>query len=70
MYTTGPDGHPRVTGLRVGPQSGEHMVVADVYVAALDVPGAKNLLPKVGWAGRGVRLGEVWGEEGVWGWGV
>jgi zeta-carotene desaturase len=34
-----------VTGLRIGSQGREKVVVADAYVAALDVPGAKRLLP-------------------------
>jgi len=45
MYETGPDGKPRVTGLRLGNTHSERVVTADAYVAALDVPGAKKLLP-------------------------
>lgn len=46
LYETGADGKPRVTGLRIGPQTHERVVRADAYVAALDVPGAKRLLPQ------------------------
>ncbi len=46
MYESGPDGKPRVTGLRIGPQGREQVVKADVYVAALDVPGAKRMIPQ------------------------
>lgn len=45
QYTTGADGHPLVTGLLVGSGTNTHVVKADVYVAALDVPGAKRLIP-------------------------
>jgi zeta-carotene desaturase len=45
LYEQGPDGKPRVTGLRIGRETAERVVTADVYVAALDVPGAKRLLP-------------------------
>ncbi|MEW5303434.1 MAG: hypothetical protein WDW36_006126 [Sanguina aurantia] len=45
QYTTGADGHPLVTGLLVGSGTNTHIVKADVYVAALDVPGAKRLIP-------------------------
>ncbi len=46
MYETGPDGKTRVTGLRVGPQGRDQVIHADAYVAALDVPGIKKLLPQ------------------------
>lgn len=46
MYATGADGKPVVTGLRVGSAGKERMVTADAYVAALDVPGAQQLLPQ------------------------
>lgn len=45
MFEEGPDGRPVVTGLRVGPTGRDRVVTADAYVAALDVPGAKRLLP-------------------------
>lgn len=45
MYSEGADGNPFVTGLKLGKASEEKVVEADVYVAALDVPGAKKLLP-------------------------
>lgn len=48
LYEQGPDGRPRVTGLRIGSGPSEKIVKADAYVAALDVPGAKRLLPS-GW---------------------
>lgn len=34
-----------MTGLLVGSGTNTHVVKADVYVAALDVPGAKRLIP-------------------------
>jgi len=46
LYEDGPDGRPIVTGLRMGKASQEKVVKADAYVAALDVPGAKQLLPQ------------------------
>ena len=59
LYDEGPDGRPaRVTGLRLGRSVEEKVVTADAYVAALDVPGAKKLIPEVRvW----------WGGEGGWG---
>lgn len=45
MYEEGRDGNPVVTGLRMGKAQQEQIVKADAYVAALDVPGAKRLLP-------------------------
>ncbi|GFR47143.1 hypothetical protein Agub_g8833 [Astrephomene gubernaculifera] len=45
LYETAADGTTRVTGLRVGPMGREELITADVYVAALDVPGIKKLLP-------------------------
>ena len=48
LYETGPDGQPsRVTGLRLSKAGQEQVVKADAYVAALDVPGAKRLIPQV-----------------------
>jgi zeta-carotene desaturase len=44
LFEDGPDGKPIVTGLAIG-RDGE-IVKADAYVAALDVPGAKQLLPQ------------------------
>jgi zeta-carotene desaturase len=46
LYEDGPDGVPRVTGLRVGREGAQRVVQADAYVAALDVPGAKRLIPQ------------------------
>jgi len=37
---------PKVTGLKVGKHGSEKIVKADAYVAALDVPGAKRLIPE------------------------
>ena len=48
MYESGPDGLPRVTGLRMTKAGKEEVVEAHAYVAALDVPGAKRLIPQVG----------------------
>ncbi len=36
----------QVTGLRLTKSTEERVVTADAYVAALDVPGAKRLLPQ------------------------
>ena len=47
LYENGHDGLPRVTGLRMSKASQEQVVEADAYVAALDVPGAKKLIPQV-----------------------
>ncbi|KAG2490230.1 hypothetical protein HYH03_011354 [Edaphochlamys debaryana] len=46
QYEQAPDGSTRVTGLRIGSGPSEKVVVADAYVAALDVPGIKKLLPQ------------------------
>jgi len=47
MYETGADGNPStVTGLRLTKAGQEQIVKADAYVAALDVPGAKRLIPE------------------------
>jgi zeta-carotene desaturase len=47
MYETGSDGKPStVTGLRLTKAGEEQIVKADAYVAALDVPGAKRLIPE------------------------
>lgn len=46
MYKEGEDGVPVVTGLRVGRKGDEKIVTADAYVAALDVPGVKKLIPQ------------------------
>jgi len=46
LYEDDPSlGVPRVTGLRIGKLSETKVVTADAYVAALDVPGAKRLIP-------------------------
>ncbi len=37
---------PKVTSLSIGSPNGELSVTADAYLAACDVPGIKNLLPK------------------------
>ena len=47
MHEEGPDGLPVVTGLRMTKAGKEEIVTADAYVAALDVPGAKKLIPQV-----------------------
>ena len=47
LYENGPDSRPRVTGLRMSKAGQEQLVEADAYVAALDVPGAKKLIPQV-----------------------
>ena len=47
MFKDGPDGLPVVTGLRMSKAGVEKIVKADAYVAALDVPGAKRLIPQV-----------------------
>ena len=45
LYETGEDGRPVVTGLRLSKAGKEEIVKADAYIAALDVPGAKRLIP-------------------------
>jgi len=45
LYEDGKDGRPVVTGLRLTKAGKEEIVRADAYVAALDVPGAKRLIP-------------------------
>ena len=47
LYEEGPDGLPVVTGMRMTRAGKEELVTADAYVAALDVPGAKKLIPQV-----------------------
>eukprot|EP00890_Picochlorum_soloecismus_P001940 jgi/Picsp_1/2747/NSC_00975-R1_zeta-carotene desaturase len=47
MYDTTEDGKPtQVTGLRLSKAGEESIITADAYVAALDVPGAKKLIPQ------------------------
>lgn len=43
LYASGDDGLPVVTGLLMADKS---VVTADAYVGALDVPGAKKLIPE------------------------
>ena len=43
LYDYQENGYPIVTGLQMADGS---VVKADVYVAALDVPGAKKLIPQ------------------------
>ena len=45
LYADDGAGNLEVTGLRVARAGRERVVVADAYVAALDVPGAKALVP-------------------------
>ena len=49
MHEQGSDGLPVVTGLRMSKAGKEQIVQADAYVAALDVPGAKRLIPQARW---------------------
>lgn len=47
LYETDNAGNPvHVTGLKLGRSGEERVIVADAYVAALDVPGAKKLIPE------------------------
>ena len=47
LYETGADGNPSsITGLRLTKAGEEQIIKADAYVAALDVPGAKRLIPE------------------------
>jgi zeta-carotene desaturase len=47
LYETGANGNPStVTGLRLTKAGEEQIIKADAYVAALDVPGAKRLIPE------------------------
>ena len=56
QYEKAADGSTHVTGLKLSKAGEEKVVQADVYVAALDVPGAKRLLPQV--CGALVRCGD------------
>jgi len=46
LWEDGPDGVPVVKGIKINRGSKAKVVTADAYVAALDVPGAKRLIPK------------------------
>ncbi|EIE25948.1 zeta-carotene desaturase [Coccomyxa subellipsoidea C-169] len=46
LYEEAGNGETEVTGLRLTRAGVEHIAKADVYVAALDVPGAKRLVPQ------------------------
>ena len=48
LYEASAGGGPptKVTGLRLTKAGQEQVVEADAYVAALDVPGAKRLIPQ------------------------
>ena len=46
LWKDGPDGTPVVKGLKINRGSKAKVVTADAYVAALDVPGAKRLIPQ------------------------
>ena len=47
MWEEDEDGRPRMSGIRMTTAGRERIVKADAYVAALDVPGVKKLLPQV-----------------------
>ncbi|GAX75350.1 hypothetical protein CEUSTIGMA_g2794.t1 [Chlamydomonas eustigma] len=64
LHETGPDGKTVVKGLRVGPQGREQLVTADAYVAALDVPGIKKLLPQE-WRGQHIMFDNIYKLSGV-----
>jgi zeta-carotene desaturase len=64
LHEAGPDGKTRVKGLRVGPQGREQLVTADAYVAALDVPGIKKLLPQE-WRGQHAMFENIYKLSGV-----
>jgi hypothetical protein len=77
LYEESATGGPptKVTGLRLTKAGQEQIVEADAYVAALDVPGAKRLIPEVsagvGWLavviGRvgGAAMGRQAGRQAV-----
>lgn len=47
MFESDANGNPsHLTGVRLGRSNEEKIVTADAYVAALDVPGAKKLIPQ------------------------
>lgn len=46
LWEEGEDGRPVVTGLRMSTGGVEEVVKRDAYVAALDVPGAKRMIPE------------------------
>lgn len=64
LYEDGPDGAPRVVGLKVGQAGKERVVAADAYVAALDVPGVQRLLPGA-WRQRWKFFDDVYKLVGV-----
>ena len=45
LYSEDDDGQLEVTGLRLGKGPHTHEVKADVYIAALDLPGAQRVVP-------------------------
>ena len=47
MWEENEDGRPVVSGVRLTTAGRERIAKADAYVAALDVPGAKRLIPEV-----------------------
>ncbi|GJP47276.1 hypothetical protein CLOM_g6497 [Closterium sp. NIES-68] len=65
LYSTAADGSTVVTGLRMKQAGGkEQIVTADAYVAALDVPGAKRLVPGE-WRERWAQFADIYQLEGV-----
>lgn len=47
MWEEDEAGRPKMSGIRMTTAGRERIVKADAYVAALDVPGVKKLLPQV-----------------------
>ncbi|CAI5488266.1 unnamed protein product [Closterium sp. Naga37s-1] len=65
LYSTAADGSTVVTGLRMKQAGGkEQIVTADAYVAALDVPGAKRLVPGE-WRERWAQFRDIYELVGV-----
>ncbi|CAI5940937.1 unnamed protein product [Closterium sp. NIES-64] len=65
LYSTAADGSTVVTGLHMKQTGGKgHIVTADAYVAALDVPGAKRLVPKE-WRERWGQFRDIYELVGV-----
>ncbi|CAI5967535.1 unnamed protein product [Closterium sp. NIES-64] len=65
LYSTAADGSTVVTGLRMKQAGGKDQIVtADAYVAALDVPGAKRLVPGE-WRERWAQFRDIYELVGV-----
>ncbi|KAK9866854.1 hypothetical protein WJX84_000804 [Apatococcus fuscideae] len=64
MWEENEDGRPVVSGVRLTTAGRERIAKADAYVAALDVPGAKRLIPEA-WCERFDVFGKMHRLSGV-----